>query len=214
MGHDGSDASQRYDWKGALARIDRALARVESGGTPSPDDARRKLKQRAEAIAPPRAEPDVAPPVDVIEFAIAAERFAIPLTDGAAAAPLTGMTALPGVPSFYLGLLSHHGTIYPVIDVRPLLSSGTADEETDMRYALLVRNETGALGLAASDVEGITRYRAKEIAEVEESANARALLGIGPRRTAIIDVRRLMADFRLVVDDQPRVAGAWGEGNE
>lgn len=213
MGHDQTDASQRYDWKAALTRIDRALARVESGDTPSPEDARRKLRQRAEAFARPEAAPDAEPPVDVIEFAIAAERFAIPLTDGAAAATLTGMTALPGVPSFYLGLLSHHGAVYPVIDVRPLLS-GAADEGADMRYALLVRNEIGALGLAASAVEGITRYRAKEIAGVAESANSRTLQGIGPRRTAIIDVRRLMADFRLVVDDQPRVAGAWGEGNE
>jgi hypothetical protein len=75
-----------------------------------------------------------------------------------------------------------------------------------MRFAVLIRGDGGALGLAASEIAGFTRFRTDQItAVIDESARHRAILGIGPNTTTIIDTARLLQDIRLLVDDQPNV---------
>jgi chemotaxis signal transduction protein len=121
-------------------------------------------------------------------------------------APLTNLTTLPGIPSFYLGLISHRGSIFPIVDPRPLLGIKREAIFTP-HYAVIVRGEHGAIGLAADSIQGITRFRSDEVAAIaEETSRFRAVRGVGPNDTMIIDSARLVQDARLLVDDQPMIA--------
>jgi chemotaxis signal transduction protein len=192
-----------FDWAGAHARLNRVMEKLDAVENPPPEKINEVLRKRAMRYAAVRRSTETESFVAVIGFSIAEDRFAVGLGEGTAVAPLTNLTTLPGVPSFYLGLISHRGSIFPVIDPRPLLGV-KRDAACKAHYAVLMRGETGAIGLAAEEIQGITRFRAQDVAAIaEETARFRAVRGMGPQDTMIIDSTHLMQDARLLVDDQP-----------
>jgi chemotaxis signal transduction protein len=199
-----ADPNRRtFDWVGAQARLNRVLEKLDAVENPPREKIDEVLRKRATRYAAMRRSTATESFIEVIGFSIGEDRFAIGLGEGFAVAPLTNLTTLPGVPSFYLGLVSHRGSIFPVIDPRPLLSV-KRDAACKPHYAVLMRGETGAIGLAAEEIQGITRFRAKDVAAIsEETARFRAVRGMGPQDTLIIDSTHLLQDARLLVDDQP-----------
>ena len=195
--------ARTFDWAGAHARIGRAIEALQASADPSPDDVRRILRERAEryAKAPPRA-PD-SELVDVIVFHLDGLRFGIELSFGSAAATLANLTFVPGLPSFYLGVLSHRGSIYPVVQLHRLLSLTERPDQV-RRYAVLIREERSVLGLAVTEVLGISRFKRDSIALAPTEVKRNWIVqGIGPDSTTIIHAGRLLQDVRLVVDDHP-----------
>jgi chemotaxis signal transduction protein len=198
--------ARRFDWQGAHARLERTLEKLEAAANPSPAQVRQVLRERAQRYASQRRAEAAETFTEVVGFSIGEDRFAIEIGHGAAVTPLTNLTSLPGIPSFYLGLISHRGHVFPVIDPRPLLGI-KRDDRGAVHYAVLVRGERSAIGLAAAEIQGVTRFRTGEIAAIAaETARLRAVQGVGPRDTMIIDCASLMQDARLLVDDQPVIA--------
>jgi purine-binding chemotaxis protein CheW len=201
----GRPTGKGFDWPAAYQRLATVRDRLEATENPSPEEIRRTLQQRAALYAQQVtavAEHDY---LDVIAFEIAGDRFAIEVGNSRAAILLSGLIAVPGLPPFYLGLVGHRGGVIPVIDIRSLAGVSNRDRES-MRFALVIHGKRGTLGLAATQINGITRFRADEVAAAEdESARKRALIGIAPDGTVIIDAERLLQDARLMVDDQPNV---------
>jgi chemotaxis signal transduction protein len=196
-------AGRHFDWAAAHARIERAIGALQASADPSPDDVRRILRERAERYARAQDRAAETAMMDVAVFLYGGLRFAIELSYGAAAATLANLTPVPGLPPFYLGVMSHRGSIYPVIQLRPFLSLNP-QQEHELRYAVLIRDEGGMLGLAASEVLGISRFRRDAIALApDEVKSNRIVLGIGPDSTTIIHAGHLLQDARLVVDHQP-----------
>lgn len=201
-----------FDWQLAHARLDRIRDQMDRGGNLSEEEIGRILKQRALHYAKSAEEHDASAPVDVIVFSVGEHRFAVELANGAAAAPLNECTVVPGIPDFYLGLQTYRGSVYPIIDIRPLI--GVDEEATvNFAYAVLSRDDGSAIGLAASEISGIIQYRSSEIAESKEETGRGLIMGVGPQNTAIIDMHRLLSDFRLIVDDQPDVVTVVSEGS-
>lgn len=199
-----TDTGRRaFDWAGAHARLNRVLEKLDAVENPSPEKINAVLRKRAARYAAVRRPTTTESFIEVIGFSIGDDRFAIGLGEGAAVAPLINLTALPGVPAFYLGLVSHRGSVFPVIDPRPLLGV-KRDAACKPHYAVLMRGETGAIGLAAEAIQGITRFRTQDVAAIaEETARFRAVRGMGPQDTMIIESTHLLQDARLLVDDQP-----------
>jgi purine-binding chemotaxis protein CheW len=194
-----------FDWPAAYQRIAAIRDRLDAAENPTPEDVQRTLQARAAQYAQQTVAATEHDYLDVIAFETAGDRFAVEVDSSRAATPLTGLIAVPGLPSFYLGLVGHRGNVIPVIDVRPLVGMAKQDRE-NMRFALVVHGKRGTLGLAATQINGFTRYRADEVASaVEESARKRALIGIAPDSTMVVDAEHLLQDARLVVDDQPLV---------
>ena len=108
--------ARRFDWQGAHARLERALEKLEAAANPSPARIRQVLRERAQRYASKRRAEAAETFTEVIGFSIGEDRFAIEIGHGAAVTPLTNLTSLPGIPSFYLGLISHR---VPPRDPRP-----------------------------------------------------------------------------------------------
>lgn len=194
-----------FDWQTAYDRLQRAQRMVEESDTPSPEKIEQILRQRARSYAVAAAQAE-ASYIEVIAFRCHEESYAIPLADGAAAVALDSLTFVPGLPSFYRGLIGYRGAIYPVIDPRPLLT-GRRHEAAGFSHAILVRKQEGSIGIAATELIGALRIPTAEIVNVDmDASESRALSGIGPHNTYIIDAASLLLDIRLSVNDQPALA--------
>jgi len=205
-------AKGRFDWDAAHRRFEKIQRALEAAENPDPQRVAAVLRERAQHYARSTTRASNEAMLDIIAFEVEGERFAIEIGGGAAATSLAGLIEVPGLPPYYLGIVSHRGQIFPVIDLRSLtgLARGAPGA---LRYAVLSRSGRGALGLAASEILGIQRHPASRIATVrDEASRHHALIGIGPNSTAIFDTARLLQDNRLLVDDQPGIA-ARNEGD-
>jgi chemotaxis signal transduction protein len=199
-------AEARFSWQAASARLNRVLDKLEAAANPPPERIQQVLRERALRYAAARRSEVSESFVEIIGFAIGEDRLAVEIGQGAAVAELSNLTRLPGVPAFYLGLISHRGSIFPVVDPRPLLGVNRG-AGFNAHYAVLVRGGDGAIGLAADAIQGIGRYRDRDIATAAgETARLRAVRGIAADGTMIIDAAQLLQDARLLVDDQPMIA--------
>ena len=160
-----------FDWAGAHARIERAIAAIESAAKPSPEDAKRILRKRAERYGKPPSRASNAALIDAIVFRLGELRFGIEVSHGSAVTTLESLSYVPGLPSFYMGVLNHRGSIYPVARLEPLLSIGHSDNQA-CRYAVLIRQEGGMLGLGADEVLGISRFDRDAIALAPHEARS------------------------------------------
>jgi chemotaxis signal transduction protein len=141
--------------------------------------------------------------LDAIVFRLGDLRFGIEVAHGSAVTTLASLSYVPGLPSFYMGVLNHRGSIYPVARLEPLLSM-SLQESHACRYAVLIRQEKGMLGLGADEVLGISRFERDAIALAPyEARSSRIIYGIGPDATTIIHAEQLLMDARLVINDQP-----------
>lgn len=204
-----------FDWESAHARIEKAIATIESATRPSPEEVRRILRKRAEQYAKPLSRASDAAVLDAIVFRLGDLRFGIEVSQGAAVTALATLTYVPGLPAFYMGILSHRGSIYPIIRLEPLISIGHQQDHA-CRYAVLIRQEAGTLGLGADEILGISRFDRKAIALApHDTRSNRIVYGIGPDSTTIIHSSQLLMDARLVIDDQPDLpAVAQGSRND
>ena len=207
----GDTKKGRFDWDAAHRRFENIQRALEAAENPDPQRVAAVLRERALLYARNKGRVDEAM-LDAVAFEIEGERFAIEIGSGAAATSLAGLTEVPGLPPYYLGLIGHRGQVFPVIDLRTLTGRPRGETKA-LRYAVLIRSGRSALGLAASEIIGIQRHPASRIAPVrDEGARHHALIGMAPDSTAILDAQRLLQDNRLLVDDQPGIA-ARNEGD-
>jgi purine-binding chemotaxis protein CheW len=163
----------------------------------------RILRERARAMAAPPPAEASAHFVDLVVFRIAERRFAIDAVEAREAIALTAVTALPGVPSFYRGLISHQGTLYPLVDIRPLINGAFTLEAAPVQ-AILIASEDATIAICADVVESLVRIDAATIAEARPADDASALTlirGVTSDGIMVLNVPRLLADARLVVDE-------------
>jgi chemotaxis signal transduction protein len=193
----------RIDWQAARARLDAAQAALLAIDEPSDETLRDVLHARAVALAVPRAVAAAVEIVELIVFRLGGLRYAIGARDALESITIAEMTALPGVPNFYRGLISHRGLIYPLVDIRPLLGE-TVDDGAAPAQAILFSSDSCAAALAADTVEGFVRIDAATIVagsgdDAEQNA---AIRGVTADAIVVLDVWLLLADARLVLDDR------------
>lgn len=195
-----------FDWLATYDRLNRVVTKLEAGENPSREQVQRILRERSERQAEFTGASDNIQAVDVIAFDLDEFRLAITLDEGTAAISLSGLIALPGVPSFYLGLLSHRGQVYPIVDVCPLLGAKLG-EGAGLSCAVLCHSEHGAIGFAATSVLGIIKLPVNRIAVgAADALRSRAISGLGDDSRIVIDVVQFLENARLLVDDQPLLA--------
>ena len=109
------------------------------------------LRARAKALAQEAiAEKGSEAQLEVIEFGLAQERYALETTYVSEVCPLDDLTPLPCAPPFVRGLVNVRGRILPVIDLKKFFD--LPDQGiTDLHRVLLVQTPEMAFGILASD---------------------------------------------------------------
>ncbi len=204
----GSGKRKPVDWDEVHRRLALARAAVERIGSPEPEEARRVLKARAAVLArePGRVEP-AAERLEVVEFVLAGERYAVESIRVREVVPLEHLTPLPCTPAFVLGIMNLRGEMLSVVDLKKFFDLPEKGL-TDLNKVVVLESATMRFGVLADAVVGV---RNLPLGGIQPSLptltgiREEYLRGVTPERTVILDAGRLLGDERMVVREQ--VAG-------
>ena len=193
------------DWTEVRARLDAAQAAGERAWTPGPDETKRILHERALALA---AEPGrtqiLAGSIEVLEFLLAHERYAVETCHVREVYPLENLTPLPCTPAFVLGIVNLRGEIVSVIDLRKFFDLAQTGLP-DLNKVMVLESGNMVFGILADAILGVRRIAPAGIQPSLPTLTGireKYLKGITPERTVVLDAAKLLADEDIVVQEQ------------
>lgn len=166
------------------------------------DSAERILRERAAALARRPVEQADNDRLELLEFGLAHERYALETRHVQEVHPFRDLTPLPGTPPFLLGIVNLRGHIVPVLDLKKFFEL-PEQGLTDLHRIILVRGEDMEFGLLADTIIGV---RALPMASLQPSLptltgiRADYLLGVTEERLVVLALDRILADPAILVD--------------
>jgi purine-binding chemotaxis protein CheW len=163
------------------------------------------LRARAQALAH-RPAPSPAPStmLELLEFRLASERYALETRHVQNVHPLRELTPLPCTPPFLLGIVNVRGRILPVLDLKKFFDLPERGL-TDLHRIILVHGNDLELGLLADVIVGVRSVAADSLQpSLPTLTGIRAdyLKGIGEQRLVVLDVDRILSDPKIIVHEE------------
>jgi purine-binding chemotaxis protein CheW len=190
------------DWKAIHRRLERAATVLEQKITSTPEEKKKILKERAKNLARERqADSRDQEYLDIVEFLLAYERYAIESSWVREVYPLKELTPLPGTPSFVLGIINVRGQIVSVVDLKKFFDL-PAKGLTDLNKVIIISDGRMQFGLLADVVSGVRQIPLQEIqAPLPTLTGVRSeyLKGVTADRLVVLDVAKLLADPKIKV---------------
>jgi len=193
------------DWRDIERRMAAAGAAIERGSMPPPDETQRILKARAQALArEPVPEEAADARIEVVEFLLAHERYAVESRYVREVYPLESLTPLPCTPAFVLGIINLRGEVLSVIDIKKFFEL-PEQGLTDLNKVIVLRSENMLFGILADAISGVHRV---PVADIQPSLPTLTdireayLRGVMPDRTVILDAEKLLSDANIIVQEQ------------
>ena len=169
------------------------------------NDAKQILRARARALAQRTKPAPVSETlVEVLEFRLAQERYAVESRYVQEVQPLKDLTLLPCTPSFVLGIVNIRGRIVPVLDFTKFLDLPTKGL-TDLHHFILVRGEDFEVCVLADVIVGV---RSIPVDSLQPSLPTLTgvrrdyLKGVTGERLVVLDLARILIDPRIIVRDE------------
>jgi purine-binding chemotaxis protein CheW len=168
-------------------------------------DAAEILRARALALARPLEDaPSAETMLDVLEFRLAHERYALETRYVREVYPLKDLTPLPGTPPFVLGIVNVRGRILPVLDLKKFFD---LPEEglTDLHRIIMVQGNALDLGLLADATVGVRSISVDSIQPALPTLTgirSEYLKGVTAERLVVLDVARILADPHIIVHEE------------
>ena len=163
------------------------------------------LQARAQLLARPKQRDDAAAGfLELLEFRLASERYAVEIRHVQEVQPLRDLTPLPGVPAFIPGIVNIRGRILPVLDLKKFFDL-PEQGLTDLHRIILVRGPEVELGLLADTIVGIRRIapgRLQPSLHTLTGIRADFLKGVSDERLVVLDLERILSDPKIVVHDE------------
>lgn len=160
------------------------------------------LEARAEALARKTLSPrEEGRSLDVVEFMLANETYAIELAFIREVYPLRGMTYLPGTPAFVSGIINLRGEIVSVVDLKKFFDLPEA-ESGQGHHVIILSSDEMEFGILADCILGQTRIFASAIQKTLPTLTGireKYLKGVANGATAILDGGRLLSDKDLYI---------------
>lgn len=194
------------DWQAVRRALKASQATLRRIGTPSPAEVRRVLKARARSMAQVQSDAaiETVAPIEVVEFRLAGEAYAIESRYVQAVHALTGLTPLPCTPAYVLGIVNLRGEILSVIDIGSFFElPGRGEGPLDQLIAL----DAGAMrfGILAEDILGVRRMPMAAIQPTLPhlmGGRGDYLKGVTTEGMALLDVEKLTGDETLIIREQ------------
>lgn len=186
-------------------RLEAAQAVIEGILTPSTGEAQRILRERALALAQEQPLNETGNgTVEVLEFTLAYERYAIETRHVRQVALLEGLTPLPCTPPFVLGIVNLRGAILPVINLKNFFELPEKGL-TDLGKVIVLQSENTLFSILADEIAGVRRIL---LADIQSSLPVLTrvlknyLKGITSERVALLDAEKLLASEKIIVQEQ------------
>jgi purine-binding chemotaxis protein CheW len=178
---------------------------LECGWIPSDEKKREILRKRSWALAA-RTETAAGAnePLEVVEFHLAGERYAIATKFVREVQPLREFTSLPGSPSFVLGLINVRGQLLSVVDLKKFFDLPERGL-TDLNKVLVVSAGSLELGILADGIVGVKAIPLPDIQEplpTLSNIGAEFLRGITKDQLILLDVEKILSHRTMVIHEQ------------
>ena len=172
----------------------------------------RILEERARLLARPPETPIAGDTTELVILVLGGERYGVDIRRVREIHILdAALTPVPGVPSYWVGLLNVRGRLYPILDLgdylslsAPLRNTGRDGGSTHAPKVALVSAAGQEVGLLVDDVPQVRRVTQAEIGPpLTEggSAKRRIITGITHDLLALLDMETLLSDPKLTVQD-------------
>ncbi len=164
------------------------------------------LRQRAKEMAKrPAKDSDIAEEsIELVEFTLAGERYALEAKHIREVYPLRGLTPVPCTPSFIVGIINVRGQLMAVTDLREFFELPTG-ELTPESMAIILESSTMDLAILAGSVVGDMRIPVSRIhpnLPTLKGVQARFMKGVTKDGLAVLDAEDLLSDNSLVVREE------------
>jgi purine-binding chemotaxis protein CheW len=192
----------RIDWSTVYRRLEAAQTAIEHGVMPTPEDEKKLLRARAQALArEPAREETARGTLAIVEFLLAYETYAIESSYVREVYPLKTFTPLPCTPPFVRGIINIRGQILSIVDLKNFFDLPEKGL-TDLNKVIVVHHANMAFGILADALLGV---RSIPLGHVQPSLptltgiRAAYLKGVTGERLVILDAAKLLADKGLIV---------------
>ena len=193
------------DWQEIHRRLEASCVALEKGNTNDGRAADEILRERAVMLAKPLSplESELEQ-VEVLEFLLAGETYAIESSYIRETLPLIDFTPLFCTPSFVLGITNVRGRIVSIVDLRRFFDL-PGEGLSDLNRLIIVRDDSMEFGLLADSIVGI---RSLSLANLQPplatltGIRSDFLRGVTGERLALLDMGRILADKRLIVHEE------------
>ena len=159
------------------------------------------LKERAKMLAQKRKRQEAEAYIEVIEFLIANEKYAIESEYIREVYPLKGITPLPCTPNFVLGIINVRGEILSVIDIKKFFDLPEAGL-TDHNKVVIVQSDEMELGILADSILGMRSIPLKEIQSSLPTLTGiciEYLKGVTSERLVILNMGKSLYDKNIIL---------------
>ena len=196
------------DWEELHRRLETAPAALDSGLARTAEDKRKILRERAKALAKkPEEKTSAQEQVEVVEFLLAHERYAVETRYVREVYPLKELTPLPCTPAFVLGIINVRGQIISIIDLKKFFELPEKGL-TDLNKVIVVQREGMAFGILADVILGVRRIAPQDLQPslpTLTGIRAEYLRGVTKDRLVFLDVEKILLDKNIVVQEEVRI---------
>jgi purine-binding chemotaxis protein CheW len=154
------------------------------------------LAARAARLARPLVEASFTETMEVMTFDLGGESYAVATDQLREVFAAREVTPLPCTPAWVSGILNLRGRILTVLDLARLIGlEPLAEPET----LLVLEGRQGEVALLAGEVTGVSKLPPSSFEPSNAVSNAKYVRGVTNNGLALLDVRQLLNDERLIV---------------
>ena len=195
----------RIDWAAIHRRLESAGETLAKEHSFSAQEANIVLKARARALAERKHSEELAAErIDILEFLLSGETYAIESSFITETFPLVDFTPLFCAPSFVLGIINVRGRIVSIVDMRRFFDLPIVGL-ANLNRVIIVRDKKMEFGILADSIIGM---RSLPLQALQPSLptltgiREEFLRGVTADRLVLLDMGTILADRRLVVHEE------------
>lgn len=141
--------------------------------------------------------------IEVVEFQLAHEKYAIESNYISEVYPLKELTPLPCTPKFVAGIINVRGKIISVIDIKKFFDLPEKGI-TDLNKVIIIHNVLMEFGILADAVLGASQIPLLDIQislPMLTGICTEYLRGVTPEQLVILDAEKILSDKKIIVDE-------------
>ena len=193
------------DWDEVRRRLDAVRTAIDQGFTRTPAEELLILRERAQELArEPKTSEVAADTLEVVEFELASEHYALPLSMVRTVSVLKELTPVPCTPPFVLGIINLRGEIHTVVDLKKFFDLPDKGI-TELNKIIIIHHDDMQLGILADAIRGVRHILLHDLDPAMPTLTgirADYLRGVTRDRLVVLDAARILSDKRILVAEE------------
>ena len=199
------NTSVQTDWDEVRRRLDAVRTAIDQGFTRTPAEELLILRERAQELArEPKTAEVAADTLEVVEFELASEHYALPLSMVRTVSVLKELTPVPCTPPFVLGIINLRGEIHTVVDLKKFFDLPDKGI-TELNKIIIIHHDDMQLGILADAIRGVRHILLHDLDPAMPTLTgirADYLRGVTRDRLVVLDAARILSDKRILVAEE------------